>query len=65
MSKLSKLIDKGIITESELTTFVEVLVKLRNNNVLGKKPKKLYKKLNKNFERFRHLINISTMKQIN
>jgi predicted transcriptional regulator len=65
MAKLSKLIERGIISESDLSIFVDVLVKLNKNNVIKKKPKKIIKKFNLSYKKFKHLIHIHNMKQFN
>jgi polyhydroxyalkanoate synthesis regulator phasin len=46
MSKISKLVKKGEITEEELDDFVKVLVKFNKLKIL-KNPKKFYKRINK------------------
>jgi predicted transcriptional regulator len=65
MAKLSKLIERGIISESDLSIFVDVLVKLNKNNVIKKKPKKIIKNFNLSYKKFKHLIDIHNMKQFN
>lgn len=63
MSKLSELIYEGKISESDLTVFVEVLIQLKKHKVLPKKPKKIFKKLNKSLKRFQHIKNVDKIKQ--
>jgi hypothetical protein len=48
MSKVSKLIKKGIISEYEFDIFVRVLIILYRNGILKKKLKKVFKTHKKN-----------------